>query len=80
MVYARGVYMKLKVLPVEFRNHYLRPTFMASVFCPWVKQIGSDKPTSDWMGITQCNACGHVRKMSIDYEAGTGEVHCAAPV
>lgn len=65
---------------VEFRHMPLRPIFMASVFCPWVKDVNSANPTSAWMGITHCNACGYARKLSVDYVESTGEVHCAAPV
>jgi len=53
---------------------------MASVLCPYVRDINANTPKSEWMGITHCNACAFARKLIVNYEDLNGEVHCEAPI
>lgn len=69
----------VNVLAIEWRGNYFYPVPMASVYCPFVKDWNTKKIKHAWMGINHCNACGHVKKISLNYQTKTGEVHCGAP-
>lgn len=65
------------ILPVQWRTAPIRPVAMPSVMCPAI-QDKNGRISSDWLGICHCNACPRALQLHINYETGTGEVHCAA--
>ncbi|EAU53551.1 hypothetical protein [Mariprofundus ferrooxydans] len=68
----------ITIRPIQIRSAYMRPAVMPSVRCPIVRDLSTGRTGTEWMGINHCNACAYVRELHINYETGTGEVHCAA--
>jgi len=71
--------MSITIRKVKWMTADFRPVPMPSTKCPIVKIYGSDDVVTAVMGIMHCNACAYVQQIHVDYNAETGEVHCAAP-
>jgi len=70
--------MAVTIRKVKWMSSNFRPTPMPSTKCPCVKDWETKQIVTAILCVNRCLACEAAHKIILDFNAQTGEVHCAA--